>query len=82
MSIFPGRGTLYNRRYSLCPLWRGTGSSRRDRIRQDKNIWLRSKTLPDFVEEKTKGTYKSEEVVSVSLQELRSMEFDKIEENL
>lgn len=49
---------------------------------KDKTFGYEAKTLPDFVEEKTKGTYKSEEVVSVSLQELRSMEFDKIEEKL
>ena len=38
--------------------------------------------MPEYVEEKTKGAYKKEDVTCISLEDIHNMEIDKIEEQL
>lgn len=48
----------------------------------DKSFGYNSSDLCEWCEEKTKGQYKSEDVVSISLEDLRSIRIDKIFEQL
>ena len=48
----------------------------------DKTFGYMAGTMPEFVEEKTKGKYKATDVVCISLDDLRNVEIDKIEEQL
>lgn len=49
---------------------------------KDKTFGYRSSNLRDYVEEKTAGNFKAKDVVSISLDELRSGDFDSIEATL
>lgn len=49
---------------------------------QDKTFGYKSESLPDFVEEKTEGNYKAESIISITLQELRSVKIDEIEKKI
>ena len=49
---------------------------------QDKTFGYKSESLPDFVEEKTEGNYKAESIITISLQELRSVKIDEIEKKI
>ena len=49
---------------------------------RDRTFAYTSATLPDYVEEKTKGEYKAEDVVCISLEDLHNMDFDRIESQL
>ena len=48
----------------------------------DKTFGYKAGTMPKFVEEKTKGAYKAKDVVCISLEDLRNVEIDKIEDQL
>ncbi len=49
---------------------------------QDKTFGYTHSALPDYIEEKTGGKYKAEDVTSIGLDELRSGDFDTIVEKL
>ena len=49
---------------------------------KDKTLGYRSSNIREYVEEKTKGAYRAEDVVSISLEELRGMKLDAITEQL
>lgn len=48
----------------------------------DKTFGYASSDLRDYVEEKTKGLYKAESVISIDLKDLRSLNFEKLEQQL
>ena len=49
---------------------------------KDKTFGYHSSNLKEYVEEKTKGAYKASDVIDISLEELRGLEYDKITEKL
>lgn len=49
---------------------------------KDKTFGYTAATMPEYVEEKTKGAYKKEDVTCISLEDIHNMEIDKIEEQL
>ncbi len=49
---------------------------------KDKTFGYTASTMPEYVEEKTKGAYKKEDVTCISLEDIHNMEIDKIEEQL
>lgn len=49
---------------------------------KDKTFGYHSSDLKEYIEEKTKGAFPSSSVISISLDELRSLDFDKIENKL
>lgn len=48
----------------------------------DKTFGYSSSDLRDYIEEKTQGSYRKEDVTSISLEDLRAMNLDKIERQL
>lgn len=49
---------------------------------KDKTFGYQASDMRDYIEEKTKGEYKAEEVVCISLEDLRTMRVDKIKGQL
>lgn len=49
---------------------------------KDKTFGYTSSSLCEYIEEKTKGKYKSKDVITISLNELRDMKVDEITEKL
>ena len=49
---------------------------------RDKTFGYTSQTLPEYVEEKTNGEFRKEDVVCISLEDIRSMDTDRITEQL
>ena len=49
---------------------------------KDKTFGYKSSNLKEYVEEKTEGKYKAADVIDISLDELRSLDYDRIEEKL
>lgn len=49
---------------------------------KDKTFGYHAATMPEYIEEKTNGTYKASDVTSISLEEIRSMDIDGIQEKL
>lgn len=49
---------------------------------KDATFGYTAKTMPAYVEEKTKGKYKAEDVCCIFLEELRNVDIDKIERKL
>lgn len=49
---------------------------------QDKTFGYQSSDLTEYIEEKSKGFYKKEHVLTISLQELRALKIDEITEKL
>lgn len=49
---------------------------------KDKTFGYTAATMPEYVEEKTAGTYKKESVICISLEDIHSMNLDRIEEQL
>ena len=49
---------------------------------KDKTFGYTAATMPEYVEEKTKGAYKKEDVTCISLEDIHNMEIVKIEEQL
>lgn len=49
---------------------------------KDKTFGYTAATMREYVEEKTKGTYKGADVICISLEDIHNMAFDKIEKQL
>lgn len=49
---------------------------------KDKTFGYSAGSLPEYVEEKSRGRYPAQEVICISLEDLRSLNFDKIEQQL
>lgn len=49
---------------------------------KDSTFGYTAKTMPAYVEEKTKGKYKAEDVCCIPLEDLRNVDIDKIEHTL
>lgn len=49
---------------------------------KDKTFGYRSSNIREYVEEKTKGEYRAADVISISLEDLREMRLDAVEEQL
>lgn len=49
---------------------------------KDKTFGYQAATMPLYVEEKTEGAYKAEDVVCISLEDIRGFETEKIKEQL
>ncbi len=49
---------------------------------RDKTFGYTAATMPEYVEEKTGGAYKAEDVTCISLDDIHDMNIDKIEEQL
>lgn len=49
---------------------------------KDKTFGYTAATMPDYIEEKTGGEYKAEDVTCISLEDIHNMDIDKIEELL
>ena len=49
---------------------------------KDKTFGYSAATMPEYVEEKTKGEFKAADVTCVSLEDIHNMDFDKIEAQL
>lgn len=49
---------------------------------KDKTFGYSAATMPAYVEEKTKGVYKAEDVICISLEDIHNVNIDKIEEQL
>ena len=49
---------------------------------RDQTFGYKAKSLPDFVEEKTKGKYKAKDVVCITIEELRAIRLEEIEKKL
>lgn len=48
----------------------------------DKTFGYTAATLPDYIEEKTKGEYKASDVICISLKDIRELDFNKIQNQL
>ena len=46
---------------------------------KDKTFGYTAATMPEYIEEKTKGTYKAENVICISLEDIHNMDIEKIE---
>jgi len=49
---------------------------------RDKTFGYKAATMPEYVEEKTKGQYKAADVTCISLEDIHDVAIDKIEEQL
>lgn len=49
---------------------------------KDKSFGYKSSNMKEYVEEKTKGAYKKENVTTISLEDIHAVNIDKIEEQL
>lgn len=49
---------------------------------KDKTYGYSTANMPAYIEEKTKGEYKAEDVVCISLEDIHNMDYDKIEAQL
>ena len=49
---------------------------------KDKTFGYTAATLPEYIEEKTKGEFKAKDVTCISLEDIHAMNFDKIESQL
>lgn len=49
---------------------------------KDETFGYQASSLPEYIEEKTKGKYKAQDVVCIALEDLRNLEYDKIEQQL
>lgn len=49
---------------------------------QDPTFGYRSATMPEYVEEKTEGKYKAEDVTCISLEDIHAMNIERIQEQL
>lgn len=49
---------------------------------KDKTFGYIAATMPEYIEEKTKGAYKAEDVTCISLEDIRNVNIDKIEAQL
>lgn len=49
---------------------------------KDKTFGYSAETMPEYVEEKTKGAYKAGDVTCISLEDIHNMDIDKMEQQL
>lgn len=49
---------------------------------RDKTFGYSAATMPEYIEEKTGGAYKAEDVVTISLEDIHNVDIDKIEKQL
>ena len=49
---------------------------------KDKTFGYSAATMPEYVEEKTRGAYKAEDVTCISLEDIHNCDYDKIEAQL
>lgn len=49
---------------------------------KDKTFGYTASTMPEYIEEKTKGEYKAEDVICISLEDIHNVNIDKIEAQL
>lgn len=49
---------------------------------KDKTFGYTAATMPEYIEEKTKGAYKASDVVCISLEDIHNVDIDKIEAQL
>ena len=49
---------------------------------KDKTFGYCHSSIPEYIEEKTKGSYKAADVTGIALEDLRSLQFDKVTEQL
>lgn len=49
---------------------------------KDKTFGYSAKTMPEYVEEKTKGAYRASDVTCISLEDIHNVDIDKIEAQL
>ena len=49
---------------------------------KDKTFGYTAASMPEYVEEKTRGAYKKEDVICISLEDVRNLNLDKIEKQL
>lgn len=49
---------------------------------KDKTFGYNAPDMPSYIEEKTKGEYRSKDVICISLEDIHNMDFDKIEAQL
>ena len=49
---------------------------------KDKTFGYTASTMPEYIEEKTKGEYKASDVTCISLEDIHNMDIDKIEAQL
>lgn len=49
---------------------------------KDKTFGYQAETMPAYIEEKTQGEYKAEDVICISLEDIHNCEYDKIEAQL
>lgn len=49
---------------------------------RDKTFGYTAATMPEYVQEKTKGAYRAEDVTCISLEDIHNMDIDKIEAQL
>ena len=49
---------------------------------KDKTFGYSAATMPEYVEEKTKGEYKAADVTCIALEDIRNTDYDKIEDQL
>lgn len=49
---------------------------------KDETFGYQSSNLAEYIEEKTKGTYKAEDVIRISLESLRALDYDGVEAQL
>ena len=49
---------------------------------RDRTFGFRSASMPEYVEEKTRGAYRAEDVICISLEDLHDMKIERIEEQL
>ena len=49
---------------------------------RDKSFGYRSSSLPEYVEEKNEGAYKAADVIAITLDSLRSLDYDGITKQL
>ncbi len=49
---------------------------------KDKTFGYKAATMPEYIEEKTGGEYKAEDVTCISLEEIHNMDYDAIEDKL
>jgi uncharacterized protein YgbK (DUF1537 family) len=49
---------------------------------RDKTFGYEAATMPEYIEEKTGGAYRAEDVTCISLEDIHNMDYDKIEEQL
>ena len=75
-----GRYTVENVHY--VKYWEELIPANETEFAKDKTFGYTAATVPEYVEEKTKGAYKAADVTCISLEDIHNMDIDKIEAQL